>query len=87
MADGTMDGRAIKSDEKGKIMKQEECICGLKASHKIVEETTDYRHPFTAYLCCDCFRDLMGQCACDLKKMFGTSSFHPANFKPPSFSD
>jgi hypothetical protein len=36
-----------------------------KAPHKVYEEIFDddpmpYRHPFTAYLCCSCFEQIMG---------------------------
>jgi len=40
-------------------------ICKQDATHKISEEITSddpnpYRHPFSAYLCCRCFRLVMG---------------------------
>lgn len=39
----------------------EKCKCGESATHK-VEEVSDLlnRHPFTMYLCCKCFGELMG---------------------------
>lgn len=47
--------------------KGEVCKCNDEATHKI-EETIQHddpepnRHPLTAYVCCDCFKQLMGQC-------------------------
>lgn len=38
----------------------ERCICGRLATHKVAEETEQVRHPFTAYLCCECFDGLFG---------------------------
>jgi hypothetical protein len=41
--------------------REERCnSCNAPAAHKI-EETTDIPfHPLTAYLCCGCFKDVMG---------------------------
>lgn len=33
------------------------------ATHKIEEATVDIRHPFTQYICCVCFGDMMGPAA------------------------
>ena len=42
----------------------ERCRCGLPATHKVSEKIFDddphQRHPFTAYVCCGCFRSIMG---------------------------
>ena len=54
----------------------ETCRCGQPASHKVSESIPFddpvkagqflTRHPFTAYVCCSCFRDIMGDAvACD----------------------
>lgn len=46
----------------------EKCACGKWAQHYVTEgyplpsRTTD-RHPFTAYLCCECFGKLFGPAA------------------------
>ena len=51
----------------------ETCRCGEPATHKVAEEIDWYdqmrnqRHPFTAYVCCRCFRQIMGDAvACDV---------------------
>lgn len=41
------------------------CYCGNMAFHKIEEvifhdDPCQNRHPFTAYLCDDCFKEIMG---------------------------
>lgn len=41
----------------------ERCICNRPATHKVAEETEQPRHPFTAYLCCECFDGLFGAVA------------------------
>ncbi len=43
---------------------EESCRCGRPAAHK-VEETSDAGifHPLTAYLCCEHFRSLVGDCS------------------------
>jgi hypothetical protein len=39
-------------------------MCGnFPASHKVEEDTSDARHPLTAYLCCNCFGTVMGPVA------------------------
>lgn len=40
-------------------------VCEEPAMHKVTEviladDTNIYRHPLTAYMCCECFRLLMG---------------------------
>jgi hypothetical protein len=44
------------------------CKCGKFATHKVTEEypepaKTIDRHPFTTWMCCECFGDLMGPVA------------------------
>lgn len=43
----------------------EKCKCGRQATHKVQEfvPDSDNRHPFTAYLCCNCFGKLFGPMA------------------------
>lgn len=43
---------------------EEDCRCGRPAAHK-VEETSGptNRHPLTAYVCCEHFRMLVGDCS------------------------
>lgn len=48
--------------------KGEICKCKRDATHKVEEtifrdDPVQERHPFTVYVCCICFRDLMGQCS------------------------
>lgn len=43
----------------------EKCFCGKDATHKIEEtifndDPIQMRHPFTSYICCDCFRKIFG---------------------------
>jgi len=43
-------------------------ICLEAATHKVAEEVFDddpdkNRHPLTSYVCCKCFRKIMGQAA------------------------
>lgn len=43
----------------------EKCLCGKPAEHKVEEKIFDddpepIRHEFTAYVCHDCFRRVMG---------------------------
>jgi hypothetical protein len=49
---------------------EEICHCRKPAYHKVEEVMEGYkdpgqivRHPFTTYLCCDCFSKLMGSFA------------------------
>jgi hypothetical protein len=42
----------------------EKCrVCMLQATHKVGEYTTQDRHEFTAYLCCEHFGAIMGRVA------------------------
>lgn len=41
----------------------ERCKCGQPATHKVEEVTDAPRHPFTRYLCCKHFSELMGDFA------------------------
>lgn len=43
----------------------EKCYCGELAEHKVEETVFDgdpfpYRHPYTAYMCHEHFREIMG---------------------------
>ena len=45
----------------------ESCKCGRSSTHKVEEvisfdDPVQDRHPLTRYLCCFCFRDIMGKC-------------------------
>lgn len=45
--------------------KGETCRCGQPATHKVEENIFEddpfpMRHPFTAYVCCECFGRIMG---------------------------
>lgn len=37
-----------------------ELLINIPATHKVEEVTTEPRHPFTQYLCAECFARLMG---------------------------
>jgi hypothetical protein len=42
----------------------EKCrVCRMQATHKVGEYTTQDRHEFTAYLCCEHFGAIMGRVA------------------------
>lgn len=42
---------------------EEHCTCGNRAAHKVEDVTGPMnRHPFTAYLCCECFEQSIGFC-------------------------
>lgn len=45
-----------------------EVLCGADATHKLAEvqfdDMADYRHPLTAYVCCEHFRSVVGG-SCD----------------------
>jgi hypothetical protein len=38
-------------------------VCTMQATHKVGEYTTQDRHEFTAYLCCEHFGAIMGRVA------------------------
>lgn len=43
------------------IQGNEYCSCGAEAAHKVEEDTPGLSyHPFTTYVCCECFGKLMG---------------------------
>jgi uncharacterized protein YlaI len=45
------------------LAKQHKCqMCDAPATHKISEDCLD-RHPFTAFLCCECFGRVFGPVA------------------------
>lgn len=58
----TQDDRATHSFPE--YAEEENCRCGQPAAHK-VEETSSpgHIHPLTAYLCCEHFRQLVGDCS------------------------
>ena len=57
----------------------ETCCCGAQATHKVGEEIPHddphkQRHNFTAYVCCACFRRIMGDavfCPEPFKDLYG----------------
>jgi len=38
-------------------------LCGVDAWHKLQEAHVIARHPFTTYVCCGCFGEIMGPLA------------------------
>ena len=60
----------------------ETCACGAPATHKVGEEIPyddpiRLRHNFTAYVCCACFRRIMGDavdCPEPYKDLFGVTA-------------